>query len=84
MNNDTMNNGNVKTNNSNLKNYYPASITILLNTRILGHSKTIYSPNMTLPSISIKTIYFNPLIKLDKRQVSLLCLNLQELRYEMK
>ena len=24
------------------------------------------------------------LIKLDKRQVSLLCLNLQELRYEMK
>jgi len=64
-----MNNGNVKTNNSNLKNYYPASITILLNTRILGNSKTIYSPNMTLPSISSKTIYFNPLIKLDKRIV---------------
>ena len=69
MNNDNMNNSNVKTNNSNLKNYYPASITILLNTRILGHSKTIYSPNMTLPSISSKTIYFNPLIKLDKRIV---------------
>lgn len=69
MNNDNMNNSNVKTNNSNLKNYYPASITILLNTRILGHSKTIYSPNMTLPSISSKTIYFNPLIKLDKKIV---------------
>jgi len=64
-----MNNDNVKNDNSNMKNYYPASITILLNTRILGHTKTIYYPNMTLPSISSKTVYFNPLIKLDKRIV---------------
>ena len=69
MNNDNVKNDNVKLDNSNFKNYYPASITILLNTRILGNTKTIYNPNMTLPSISSKTVYFNPLIKLDKRIV---------------
>jgi len=71
MSNDNDNNNNIKTDISNLKNYYPASITILLNTRILGHTKTIYNPNMTLPSnsSSSKTVYFNPLIKLDKRIV---------------
>jgi len=71
MNNDNVKNDNVKNDNSNKKNYYPASITILLNTRILGHSKTIYNPNMSLPSFSSssKTVYFNPLIKLDKNIV---------------
>jgi len=55
----------------NVKKYYPASITILLNTRILGHTKEIYNPNMTLPYISSssKTVYFNPLIKLDQKIV---------------
>ena len=55
----------------NVKNYYPSSITILLNTRILGHTKEIYTPSMTLPSFSSsnKTVYFNPLIKLDKKIV---------------
>lgn len=55
----------------NVKKYYPPSITILLNTRILGHTKEIYNPNMTLPSISSssKTVYFNPLIKLDQKIV---------------
>ena len=54
-----------------IKNYYPASITILLNTRIMGHTKEIYYPNMTIPNISSnsKTVFFNPLIKLDKNIV---------------
>jgi len=71
MNNDNINVKNVKNVNQNVKNYYPASITILLNTRILGHTKEVYSPNMTLPffSSSSKTVYFNPLIKLDQKIV---------------
>jgi hypothetical protein len=72
LNNSVNNNANInKINQKNQKNYYPASITILLNTRILGHSKTIYNPNMSLPSFSSssKTVYFNPLIKLDKNIV---------------
>ena len=54
-----------------IKNYYPASITILLNTRIPGHTKEIYYPNMTIPNMSsnIRTVFFNPLIKLDKNIV---------------
>lgn len=67
-----MNNNKNNTSSSvNVKNYYPSSITILLNTRILGHTKEIYTPSMTLPSFSSssKTVYFNPLIKLDKKIV---------------
>jgi len=71
MNNVDINVKRANVNNYNVKNYYPASITILLNTRILGHTKEIYTPNMTLPSISSsnKTVYFNPLIKLDSNIV---------------
>jgi hypothetical protein len=71
MNNDNINVKSANVNNSNVKNYYPASITILLNTRILGHTKEIYTPNMTIPSFSSssKTVYFNPLIKLDQKIV---------------
>jgi hypothetical protein len=69
MNNDNINVKSANVNNYNVKNYYPASITILLNTRILGHTKEIYNPSMTLPSISSKTVYFNPLIKLDPKIV---------------
>lgn len=52
-------------------NNYPAYITIFLNTRIIGHTKEIYRPNMTIPTISSssKSIYFNPLIKLNKNIV---------------
>jgi hypothetical protein len=71
MNNNELNNKNNISKSANVKNYYPASITILLNTRILGHTKEIYTPNMTLPSFSSssKTVYFNPLIKLDQKIV---------------
>ena len=71
MNNDNINVKSANVNNYNVKNYYPASITILLNTRILGHTKEIYTPNMSLPSFSSssKTVYFNPLIKLDQKIV---------------
>jgi hypothetical protein len=70
MNNNELNNKN-NISSVNVKNYYPASITILLNTRILGHTKEIYTPSMTLPSFSSssKTVYFNPLIKLDQKIV---------------
>ena len=71
MNNNELNNKNNISRSTNVKNYYPASITILLNTRILGHTKEIYTPSMTLPSFSSssKTVYFNPLIKLDPKIV---------------
>jgi hypothetical protein len=50
---------------------YPAYLTIFLNTRIIGHTKEIYTPSMTIPTISSssKRIYFNPLIKLNKNIV---------------
>ena len=66
-----MNNNDTSRSSQKKNNNYPAYITIFLNTRILGHAKEIYTPNMTLPTISStsKNVYFNPLIKLNKTVV---------------
>jgi hypothetical protein len=48
-----------------LKSNYPKSLIILINTRIRGHPKIKYEPNMSVPSIGSKTVYFDPVIKIN-------------------
>jgi hypothetical protein len=49
---------------------YPNTLTIFINTRIRGFSKIKYEPDMTVPNIKSETVFFNPLIKLN-RSISL-------------
>ena len=45
---------------------FPNTLTIFINTRIRGYPKIKYEPEMTVPKIKSDTVYFNPLIKLNK------------------
>jgi hypothetical protein len=44
---------------------YPKSLTILINTRIRGYPKIVYTPSMSVPGIKSDTVYFDPLVKLN-------------------
>lgn len=46
---------------------FPNTLTIFINTRIRGYPKIKYEPDMSVPKIKSDTVYFNPLIKLNKR-----------------
>lgn len=46
---------------------FPNTLTIFINTRIRGYPKIKYEPDMSVPRIKSETVYFNPLIKLNKR-----------------
>jgi len=43
----------------------PNTLTIFINTRIRNYSKIRYEPSMTIPKSKSKSVYFNPLIKLN-------------------
>jgi hypothetical protein len=45
---------------------FPNTLTIFINTRIRGYPKIKYEPDMTVPKIKGDSVYFNPLIKLNK------------------
>ena len=49
---------------------FPNTLTIFINTRIRGYPKIKYEPDMTVSNIKSETVYFNPLIKLDKSTVN--------------
>jgi len=46
---------------------FPNTLTIFINTRIRGYPKIKYEPDMSVPKIKSETVYFNPLIKLNRR-----------------
>jgi hypothetical protein len=46
---------------------FPNTLTIFINTRIRGYPKIKYEPDMSVPKIKSDTVYFNPLIKLNRR-----------------
>jgi hypothetical protein len=46
---------------------FPNTLTIFINTRIRGYPKIKYEPDMSVPKIKSETVYFNPLVKLNKR-----------------
>jgi len=45
---------------------FPNTLTIFINTRIRGYPKIKYEPDMSVPKIKSETVYFNPLVKLNK------------------
>jgi len=45
---------------------YPKSLSILINTRIRGYPKIKYEPSMSIPGVKSETVYFDPLIKLNR------------------
>lgn len=45
---------------------FPNTLTIFINTRIRGYPKIKFEPDMIVPNIKSETVYFNPLIKLNK------------------
>ena len=49
--------------------FAPNSLTILINTRIRGSGQLIYKPYMTVPDEQSDTVYFDPLVKLNKSVV---------------
>jgi hypothetical protein len=49
--------------------FAPNTLTILINTRIRGSGQLIYKPYMTVPGEQSDTVYFDPLIKLNKAVV---------------
>ena len=48
----------------------PNTLNIFINTRIRGHSKFNYEPDMSVPNITSENVFFNPLIKLDSNIVN--------------
>ena len=48
---------------------YPNNITILLHTRIRGYPNIKYEPSMSIPGIKSKTVFFDPLIKLNNKVI---------------
>ena len=49
---------------------YPKSLTILINTRMRGYPKIVYTPSMSVPRIKSDTVYFDPLVKLNNSVAS--------------
>ena len=49
---------------------YPKSLTILINTRMRGYPKIVYTPSMSVPGIKSDTVYFDPLVKLNNSVAS--------------
>ena len=48
----------------------PNTLTIYINTRIANHNKLIYDPSMTVPVSKSHSVYFESLVKYNKRAIN--------------